>query len=222
MERLKLNALGREKAGRGLYAMRQSGEVPAVLYGKKKTPKMIRVNRRELEKAVATKAGFNAIFDFQIDGEDAGLVRIREYQADTLKRVFTHVDFQTIDLNEKIEVDVRLEFVGQPFGVKEEGGVFDIHRRVLNLKCLVTQIPEKITLDVSTLKIHDSIHANDITLPEGVEFPHDQNYSIAAVVPPKKEEEPVVVAPVEGAETAAGAAAPAAEGAEKKAEESKE
>lgn len=218
MERLKLNAEVRNRAGQGLKPMRKGGFVPAILYGQKKEPRLIKVDRRTLEKAIATKAGFNAIFDFQIDGQDAGLVRIREYQAHPIKRVFTHVDFQSIDLNEKVEVDVRVELVGHSIGVKDEGGVLDIHRRTLHLKCLVTQIPEKIQIDISALKVYDTIHANDIQLPDGVEFPHDQNFTIVAVVPPKKEEEAVVAAPVEGAVVAAAGE----EGAEKKEEEPKQ
>src|SRR3990167_5031798 len=131
MERLKLNAETREAPGHGLFGMRNQGFVPGVLYGKTQKPWLFKINRRDLENAVLGKAGFNALFDFQIGGRDAGLARIREYQAHPIKRVFTHIDFQTVDLNSKVEVDVRVEYLGESLGVKE-GGVLDIHRRSLH------------------------------------------------------------------------------------------
>lgn len=215
MERIKLEAQGREKAGSGLNALRREGIVPAVLYGKKKEPKLLKLPLKILDKALATEAGFNAIFDLTLDGKSAGLVRIREYQADPLKRNLTHVDFQVVDLKEKIEVEVPIHIIGKSEGVKK-GGVLEFHRRTLHLKCLVTNIPDKIEIDVSALEIGDGVHADRIHLPEGVEFPHETNFTVVSVVPPAKEEEakPAVTAE-EGAAVSAEGAAPAA-GAEAK------
>ncbi|MDZ4224976.1 MAG: 50S ribosomal protein L25, partial [bacterium] len=201
--------------------LRAKGQVPGIIYGKKREPKLVQVVARELEKATMTDAGFNAIFELSLDGKAEGLVRIRDYQAHPLKRNFTHVDFQTVDLKEKIEVEVPIRIVGKSKGVKE-GGVLEQQRRTLHLKCLVSQIPEHIDIDVSNLDIGQGIHANEIVLSEGVEFPHDTNFIVLSVVPPTKEEEaaPAVAAegteaaPAEGAPAAAGAA-PAAEGAAK-------
>ncbi|MDP2600166.1 MAG: 50S ribosomal protein L25 [Deltaproteobacteria bacterium] len=221
MERLKLSAESRAEAGKGLAQLRAKGQVPGIIYGKKREPKLVQVVARELEKATMTDAGFNAIFELSLDGKAEGLVRIRDYQAHPLKRNFTHVDFQTVDLKEKIEVEVPIRIVGKSKGVKE-GGVLEQQRRTLHLKCLVSQIPEHIDIDVSNLDIGQGIHANEIVLSEGVEFPHDTNFIVLSVVPPTKEEEaaPAVAAegteaaPAEGAPAAAGAA-PAAEGAAK-------
>src|SRR3989338_5739894 len=219
MERLKLSAESRAAAGKGLSLLRAKGMCPGIIYGKKREPKMGQVVAKELEKATMTDAGFNAIFELSLDGKTDGLVRIRDYQAHPLKRNFTHVDFQAVDLKEKIEVEVPIHIVGKSKGVKE-GGVLEQQRRTLHLKCLVSQIPEHIDIDVSNLDIGQGIHANEIALPEGVEFLHDTNFIVLSVVPPTKEEEaaPAVavegaVAPVEGAPAAAGAAAAGAAGA---------
>ena len=87
-----------------------------------------------------------------------------------------------------------------------------ISRRTIEVRCLPTAIPEFLLVDVSALQIGDSIHVNDVQLPEGVEIPPHVNYSIVSVVAPEKEE---VVAPVEGvvasAEVPATAQAPVAE-----------
>lgn len=226
MERLKLSAETRAQAGHGLATLRGKGLVPGIVYGKKKEPKLVQVNAKELEKATKTEAGFNAIFELTVDGKTEGLVRIREYQAHPLKRNFTHVDFQSVDLKAKIEVEVPIRVVGKAEGVKK-GGVLEQQRRTLHLKCLVTQIPEHIDIDVSALEIGQNVHANDVKLPEGVEFPHETDFVIVSVVPPAKEEEaaPAAVAvegaPAEGAPTAAGAApgAASAAGAEAKGKE---
>lgn len=218
MERQKLEAQSRTKAGTGLGKMRRAGFVPGVVYGKKREAQtIIQVSLKDLDKAVRTEAGFNAIFELQIDGKEEGLVRIREYQAHPLKRVFSHVDFQTVDLTTRIEVEVPIQIIGKAEGLKE-GGVLEQQRRSLILKCLVTQIPDHIEIDVTLLKIGQSVHADEIQLPEGVEFPHETNFVIVAVVPPTKEE--AAVAPT--AEVAAAVEGTAVEGATLVGEEGKE
>lgn len=215
MEKIKLEAKPREKKG-GLASLRSQGWVPAILYGKKTKPQMLQVPQAVLTKVTATEAGLNAIFNITIGGQSGGLVRIREYQADPIKRSFTHVDFQTVDLKEKIEVEVPIQITGKAQGVKD-GGVLEQQRRTLHLKCLVSNIPDHIEMDVSLLKIGDSIHADELKLPEGVEFPHETNFTVVACVPPTKEEE---VKPVEAVAVEGEAAAATAEG-EAKAETGK-
>lgn len=218
MERIQLAANRRESKG-SLTALRRSGIIPAILYGKKRQPEKIQVACKNLEKAVATEAGINAIFDLTVDGKNEGVVRIREFQAHPLSRNFIHVDFQAVDLKEKIEVEVPVQIIGKAEGVKL-GGVLEQQRRVLLLKCLVTNIPDAISVDVSALQIGQSIHADQIQLPEGVEFPHETNFTIVAVVPPAKEEEAkpaeAEAAPAAAPEAAGPAATPAAAGAEAK------
>lgn len=228
MERVALVAEQRAN-GKGLAGkMRKSGRVPSVLYGKAVKPVSISVDRRELEKAVKTKAGMNVLIDLSIKGGDSGLALIRDFQADPFRRDFVHVDFQAISLTEKIAVEVPIALIGTSIGVKE-GGVVEQLRRTINIMSLPERIPEKIEIDITELKIGDSIHADEIKLPGGVAFPHAMNFTIVAIVPPAKEEVAATVVsaaevPVEGAAPVAGeaaaAAAPAAEG--KPGEEKKE
>ena len=208
MERFSLAATTR-KTGKGhCYRARTGGWIPAVVYGKKREPMSVQVPEKELIKATSTEAGFNALFDLTLEGSDTILARIREFQADPLRRNFLHVDFQAVDLKEKIEVEVPLEVIGKSKGIKE-GGVLEIQRRTLHLKCLVSKIPGKIEVDITDIDIGQSIHADQIKLPEGVEFPHETNFAVLSVVPPTKEEEvaPATAAPVEGAAEGAAAAA---------------
>lgn len=227
MERVSLTAETRTPGKGPANRMRDAGRVPAVLYGRKVQPLNISVDRREIEKAVKTKAGMNVMIDLAIKGGDSGLAFIRDYQADPFRRDFLHVDFQAISLEEKIEIEVPIELTGMAIGVKE-GGVVVQSRRTLQIRAFPNNIPDKLTVDITELNIGDGLHADDVMLPEGVEFPHAVNYPIVAVVPPAKEEVAVVAAPIEGvpvegavpaegaAAPAEGAAAPAAPAAEEK------
>lgn len=214
MERILLKAEKRDLTTKGaIRQLRVSGKVPAILYGRKKEPQMIAVNVADLLKATSTKAGLNVLLDLAVAGEKPATVLLRDYQAHPINRTFTHVDFQAIDVKERIVIEVPIELIGLAAGVKE-GGILEQLLRKIELKCLPTQIPERIEINVEHLTIGDSIHSEGLKLPEGAEFAKTMNYTIATVVPPAKEEVPAAVAeavPVEGAPPAEGA--PAAEGA---------
>ncbi|HPQ80532.1 MAG TPA: 50S ribosomal protein L25 [bacterium] len=214
MERVALTAEMRTPGKGGARQARMAEKVPAVLYGRTVEPLAVVVDRKELEKAVKTKAGMNVMVDLTIAGGDSGLALIRDYQADPFKRRFIHIDFQAITLSDKLEVEVPIVFTGASVGVKE-GGVVEQLRRTVHVRALPTAIPESIEVDITELNIGDSIHAEQLTLPEGVEFSSATNYTIVAIVPPAKEEVAAVAVPLEGeaaaapAEGAAAGAAPA-------------
>lgn len=208
MERVTLDVVKRDNSNPKQF--RRNAMVPGILYGKGYTPTLVAVNEKALEAAVSTHAGINVLLDLTVEGKDKIVARIREYQAHVIKRNFTHVDFQALDLKKKIVVEVPILFDGKSKGVKE-GGVLVMDRRTLAIKCLPTSIPENIVVNISELDIGDNIHVNDLKLPEGVECSHEINFPLVSVVAPMKEE---VVAPVAGAVPVEGAAAaPAAAGA---------
>lgn len=205
MERVAMTVELRESGKGPARRMRVAGRVPGILYGRTVKPIAISADRRELERAVKTKAGMNVIIDLTVAGGDSGLALIRDYQADPFKRDFTHVDFQAITLQDKLEVEVPVVLTGSAAGVKE-GGVVEQLRRTIHVRALPTAIPEKVEVDITELMIGDSIHSNQMALPEGVEFSSATNYTIVAIVPPAKEE---AAAPLPGAEVPAEGAAPA-------------
>ncbi len=217
MEKATLAATPRELGKSTNNGLRLTGNIPAILYGRDHQPVTITVDGKAVKQALSTKAGLNVLIDLDVSGKEKVMARVCDYQANPLTREFTHIDFQIVDLKRKIEVEVPVHFEGKAPGIKE-GGVMDIQRRTLNVKCLPTAIPEFISVDIGGLNIGDNIHVDDLKLPEGVECQHDVNFVIVAVVPPAKEEEVVVAAPVEGAAVAAAGApaagaAPAAAGA---------
>lgn len=208
MERTGLNA-GIREAGKGLAGrLRTEGKVPAILYGRGHDPVSLTVDEKAFLKVIHTSAGRNVLIDLNIDDKEKVLARVRDVQVHPVYQGTLHVDFQIVNLTEKIEVEVPVHLEGKSIGVKE-GGVLDISRRSLMLRCLPTSIPEFISVDISALQIGDSIHNNDITLPEGVEYQHNENFSIVQVVAPIAEEEVVAteaVAPAAVPTTAQSAA----------------
>jgi len=200
MQRIQLSVSLREAQGKGgARKLRSKGLIPGVIYGKGLKNINVEVNPKEFSKALSGSSGMNTLLEVDVPQHGKLTAMLKDYQADNLTRKFTHVDFVTIDLSKKIKVDVPVVLVGKAEGVKE-GGILEQVRRELNVICLPTGIPKSIDVDVSALKIGQSIHIDDLKLPPDIEVPHDQNFTIASVVAPKAEEV-VTAAPAEGAPT---------------------
>jgi large subunit ribosomal protein L25 len=202
MDRISLSALSRSAVGKNaVKKVRRDGLVPAVLYGRGREPIPLSVGRKDLLGALAT--GRNVLIDLRIaqNGEErADIVMVTEVQRDHLRRDVLHVDLHRISMTEALEVDVPVVLVGTPQGVAAGGGVLEIHLRELTVRCLPTQIPDRITVNVESLGVGASLHARDIRVAEGIE-----------VVTPPERVLAAVVAAVEEAEAPAAAAAGEAE-----------
>jgi large subunit ribosomal protein L25 len=157
------------------------------------------------------------IIDLTIEGEikkecDAIIKEIQQHPA---SGKILHIDFQHILRGEKLKIDVPVYLVGEPLGVKEMGGVLEHGPREIEIRCLPRDIPERIEIDVKSLRIHDSIHIRDISsrYPD-FDFLDDPATTLAIVVPPRVE--------AEAAPAAAEAAEPEVIGKGKEAEKEKE
>ena len=213
MERMSLEAKRRDGLGTGqVRRLRQTGQIPAVVYGRGVEPTPIAVDARALRGVLHTQAGMNVLIDLAISDGTAGgrTVMVKAVQRDIFRKdTILHVDFHTIDLTQTVEAHVPLVFKGTAKGVVDEGGILEIQLRELLVECLPTQIPEHIDVDVSVLGIGDSLHVSDLTLPSEVKVVSEPEQVIATVVAPKEEE---VAAPAAAAAPEAAAAAPAGEG----------
>jgi large subunit ribosomal protein L25 len=207
-----LNARARDGAGKGsARKLRGEGLVPAVVYGRHlETPVHIAIDPIEVKKAIATPHRLNTLLSLKLDGQPERLVLLKDYQQDPVSREMLHADFIDVRENEQVKVKVPLVLVGKPVGVLE-GGVLSQSRRELEVYALPGAIPEKIEADVSQMKIAQSLHINEVKLPEGVRVKSQVNYTIAVVSVPEKEEVAPVVAAVVPAAGAAGAAPAAAD-----------
>ena len=212
-----LKAQMRDKSGKGpARRLRAQGLVPAVCYGPyDKQPLMVAVDPEALAKAIATPHKFNTVIKLEVDGQ-ARTVLFKDYDKDPVDGHILHVDFLDVRMDQDVVVNVPVVLVGKPIGVTE-GGILQQVSRTLPVICKPAQIPEKIEVDVSNLKIAESIHISDIKPPEGVRFKTNviKNATIAVVnIPEKEEVAPAPAAAVPGAEAVAGAAAaPGAPGA---------
>lgn len=196
---------------------RVQGWVPAIYYGHSMSPKIIEIDGGEFTVVVRKKKTRN-LFNLGLT-EDGGqsIAIIKEIQRDILDRKkFLHIDFQHVDMNEKVTIDVLIELVGlPPLGVKENGGILQHPAKTIKIECLPANIPEKIAVDVSMLDVGDSIHIRDITVENAVI--KDSPDEVIAVVTHATAEEakaPVAAAaatgaPAEGAAKEGGDAAKA-------------
>jgi large subunit ribosomal protein L25 len=222
MERVTLEALRRAGLGKNqVRRLRHDGQVPGIVYGRGREPLPVAVNAKALGAALHTQAGRNVLIDLAIGDGDrrAETVMVKDLQRDIFRRDITHVDFYAIDLTRTVEAHVPITFVGQPAGIAD-GGVFEVHLREVVVKCLPTQIPEHIEVNINALGVGDAIHVRDVLLPPEVTAVSPPEEVVATVVVPKVVEEVTPAAAAAAPEVGAAVAAPEA-GAEAKPAEAK-
>jgi len=185
---VKLSARIRTQSGRNaVKQVRARGSVPAVIYGSKTEPANLEVSRRDIEALLSHAVGENILVDLEIDEDGKKTNRlsmIQEVQRHTIRRGVTHVDFHAVSMTEKITADIVVESFGEPDGVKNFGGLLEQSIRTVSIKCLPQHLPELIRVDVTALKIGDSIHVADLPLPEGVEAIDDSHLTVFIVAEP--------------------------------------
>ena len=189
MERFQLQSEPREGVGKGVARqLRMKGRLPAVLYGRRDEPVALSVNEVEM-KGILRKHSESAIVDLSIAGGTVINAVVRDVQRHPASGKLVHIDLQRIRLDEKLRVEVPVHVAGVPVGVKEQGGILEHGTRTVNVMCLPTKIPTAIEVEVTGLKIHDSIKVKDIaaTYPD-VEFLDDEETMLAGVIPPNVED----------------------------------
>jgi large subunit ribosomal protein L25 len=180
--------------------LRAGGSVPAVLYGAGRESVAVAVNPKEVNRILHSKTGHNTIFDVAVTGGETTPVMVVDWQNDPIKEYLLHVDLKRIDLNARIRVKVPVHTVGDPKGVKLQGGLHELITREIEIECLPDEIPEEFTVDVSELMIGQSIRAGEVPLVGSTKLLSPADSVISHVITIKVEAEPV----------AAEAAAPAA------------
>jgi len=201
--------------------LRHAGRIPAVCYGRDKDPLALSVDPDELMNILRGPRGLNSLIKLDGSAKDR-TVFVQEIQKHPVERNLLHVDFIHVDPEKPLVRSVPVELSGRPEGVKL-GGVLQFTRRELAIETRPANIPEKIVLEVDELLVGQSIHIEDVELPEGVKAIYDRNYAICAIVAPteEKEEEPPAEEAAEGVLAEGEEAPEGEEGEEKKAEEEK-
>lgn len=190
MAQSELKVMARQTTGKGTArSLRRQGMVPAVVYGKGLEPCPITLVPKELKEAIATEAGWNTLITLAGEGPFSGrTVILKDLQVSSIRRDIMHADFQVIDRTTRVHVMVPVHPTGKSEGEKA-GGYLQVIRHELEVFCLPDAIPSVIEVDVTALNIGDVLHVEDLTLPAGVEAPHDVNFTIVTVTGRKAEEE---------------------------------
>jgi large subunit ribosomal protein L25 len=192
-----MDAQVREATGKGHNRrLRQNGDVPAVLYGKAAQPVSLIVKEKDVRRALATSAGLNVVVNLTVkNGKDNNVTaRIQQVQQDHFAKYVLHVDFHQVSLSEKIHATVKLNLKGVA-AIEKAGGVVSHDLWEIEVEGPVSAIPEHVDVDLSTLKVGDSLHAKDIKLPEGLTLRSGADEQVAAIHSPKAEAEGEAAAP---------------------------
>ena len=235
-----LKAIKRENTSSGSNnKLRASGLVPAILYGGKDTNQNISVEKKAIKNIVNSDTFLSKVLELDIDGKKEKVIP-RDIAFHVVSEEPIHIDFMRIIAGKKIIIEIPVKFINHPEspGLKR-GGVLNIVRRKVELKCPGENIPDDITVDLTGTDIGTSIKISSVNLAENVAPTIDRDFVIATVAAPtvmKEPEKPVADAasegvegetPVEGTEAAAkdGDAAKkddkVKDGAEKKPEDKK-
>src|SRR5512143_3981055 len=207
MEKVVLKATRRDVIGKQVKALRRSGKLPAVIYGRHTEPVNITLDAHNASLALS-KVGSSSLITIDVDGTEYPAL-VRERQRDYIKNRLTHVDFLAVSLTEKLRAEVRIELTGVSVAVKDFDAVLVTGLHSLTVECLPSDLPDHITVDIAPLaKVGDSIHVRDVSLGDKVQILDDPDEMIVNATYAKVE----VEAPT--AEAAEAAVAPEAEGAE--------
>jgi large subunit ribosomal protein L25 len=158
---------GRPTGSRAAGRMRGEGKVPAVVYGLGKEPVSVAVGWRELRVALTGEAGINTLIDLHVDG-GSELVMVKDLQRHPVRRDVLHVDFLRVSRDQELTVDVPVTLVGEAKAVLDAGGVVDQVLFALAVTSKPQNIPNELTVDVSALKLGDTIRVGEIELPPDV------------------------------------------------------
>jgi len=208
MEKIVFKASKRSVTGKQVKALRRAGQLPAVIYGRHVEPISISLEAHSTG-LVFNKLTSSTLVTIDVEGTEYAAL-VREKQRNFIKGNLTHIDFLALDLNEKIRTKVQLVFMGTSSAVKDYSAVL-VHRiEALHVECLPTDLPERITVDISSIKeIGNNIRVRDVVLPDAERVVVlDDEDDIVIVATLAKEEVSEEGAAVPGAEAAAATPAP--------------
>jgi len=199
-----LKATKREKTSSGSNSkLRADGLIPAILYGGKDPNKNISVEKKAVKSIVNSDTFLSKVLELDIDGKKEKVIP-RDVAFHVISEEPIHIDFMRIISGKKIILEIPVKFINHPDspGLKR-GGVLNIVRRKIELKCPGENIPDDITIDLAGTDIGTSIKISSVRLAENVSPTIDRDFVIATVAAPtvmKEPEKPAEEAAVEGAE----------------------
>ncbi len=162
--------------------LRVAGKIPAVLYGAGGDSIAVTVSPKEINKILHSATGHNTIFDVAIGAGDKTPAMIIDWLHHPVRGSLMHIDLKRIDLAKRLHVKVPVHVVGDPVGVKIQGGMFELINREIEIECLPDDIPEHFTYDVSKLGLGQAVRASDIPLSGSMKLLAPADLVVAHVV----------------------------------------
>ncbi|HXB25586.1 MAG TPA: 50S ribosomal protein L25 [Gemmatimonadaceae bacterium] len=205
MATAQLAATPRTGTGKGVARkMRAAGQIPGIIYGHAREPQALAINTRDFEKLLEHISAESTVIELAVGGKTSRTL-IREIQRHPFKREYLHVDFQELVAGEMVSVRIPIVLVGIPEGVRLEGGVMDQTLRDLEIEVDPVNMPNHIDVNVENMKIGESVHVSDLTLPAGVTAITEGDTTIVVVSAPRAVIEEAAAPTAEGAEVAPAA-----------------
>ena len=199
-----IEAAVKEGSGKGFARrLRAKGMIPVAVYGEGAAAEAVAVSVKDIANILRSDTGHNTIFKVAIPGIEPATVIIKDWQVDPVKGRLLHADLKRLSLTSVTRVRVAVQVIGEPVGVKSEGGLLEIEMREIEVECLPADIPESLQVQVSHLNIGDHvIVANLIYDRDKVKVLSDDHQVVAGVLASRIVEAAPVVEAVPG-ETAA-------------------
>jgi large subunit ribosomal protein L25 len=209
---LTLNVTLRSQTGRSASRrLRRVNSIPAILYGKHSEPEKLCIDGPEFVRLLKGVAGRAVLVELaRQDKPERALSFLQEIQRDPITDKYLHVDLHEVKPDEKFEIRAPIHMTGESFGVKNQSGVLEVVTQTLRIRCLPKDLPEVIFVDVTELKVGETIKVGQLKPVPGVEFLDLKGQPVVACVEPVAEivvEAPVAAADATPEEAAAAAAA---------------
>lgn len=169
--------------------LRREGKIPATVYGGGEDAVAVTAELKDLAAIIRSDTGANTLFTLEVEGMGESRVIFQDRQIDPVHGRMLHADLRRLAKGEKIEVTVPVNLVGNPIGVREEGGLLEQQMREIIVKCTPSNIPETIDVNVEDLAANHSISVGEISVDDEIEIMEDPELTIASVVFVKEEVE---------------------------------
>ncbi len=167
-----LHAKGREDTGKGASRRlrRLAAEIPAIVYGGKKDPAQIRLNHKDVVKALENEAFYSHIIALDVEGSSEDVI-LKDVQRHPVKPVILHMDFLRVNKTTQLQTKAPIHFINEDIcaGVKVGGGIIAHTMTELDITCLPQDLPEYIEVDMAAVEVGQTLHISDLVLPKGVE-----------------------------------------------------
>ena len=186
MEKVVIEAQKRDKINKpSRSALRKEGKVPAIYYSKHHEPLAVQFAERAIHPLVFTSK--TSLITLNVEVHEELDCIIKDVQFDPVTEKIVHIDLLGLKKGEKIQIEVPVQLIGNPIGIKE-GGILQHTLHKVEIECLPADIPEHLEIDVVNLKLGQAIHAGDLKFDNFVVLNSPESI-IAAVTHPKVEKE---------------------------------